>query len=92
MTNEELILWPTLRDLGFVSQAILHGCIADFAHHRFKVAVELDGFHHFTADGKTSDKRRDDLLISHGWIVLHFENRWVRDEFREVVEEIRKHI
>jgi very-short-patch-repair endonuclease len=90
MTNEELILWPTLRDLGFLSQVILCGYVADFSHHHFRVIVELDGAPHFTPSGKQYDKNRDDSLRSHGWKLLHFENKKVRDNFRGVVESIRE--
>lgn len=90
MTNEELKLWPTLKDLGFLSQVILCGFIADFAHHGFRVIVELDGAGHFTPSGKAYDARRNESLKARGWTVLHFENRAIRETFPAVVNSIKQ--
>ncbi len=55
-----------------------------------KLAIELDGQHHYTKQGKILDAERDAFLREQGIRVLRFENKKVFENLKEVLEEIEK--
>ncbi|MCC5952097.1 MAG: DUF559 domain-containing protein [Acidimicrobiia bacterium] len=52
----------------------------DFAYLRYRVIIEIDGFaHHGGRASFHADRRRDQLLAAHGWLVLRFTARDLDD-------------
>jgi very-short-patch-repair endonuclease len=61
----------------------------DLAWPEFKVAVEYDGLWHADTDQFHRDRRRLNLLMGAGWIVLHVTSERLRRDFPGVLKEIR---
>jgi hypothetical protein len=60
----------------------------DIAHPTMKVCVEVDGLSHNTRDRHRADKKRDELLISRGWLVFRFSNQAVMERTEECAREV----
>lgn len=73
----ELLRGKRLMGLRFKRQHALCGYIVDFYCHESRLCIELDGAPHFTVAGRERDVRRDQILESKGFRVLHFENELV---------------
>jgi very-short-patch-repair endonuclease len=58
-------------------QVIVHGYIVDFLFVRQRVVVEVDGYYHFTAKGRTADKIRTGVLTRNGYTVIRYSNSQV---------------
>ena len=65
--------------------------ILDFYCPSEKLAVELDGQHHFTEEGKQHDEERTKYLNSLNIRVVRFANEQVFGNTEGVLEEIRRH-
>jgi len=83
-TDAERILWAALRPLRnqglhFRRQAPIGRYIVDFACHRSKIVVELDGSQHGEDANLRHDAERTMFLNSRGYRVLRF---WNLDVFR----------
>ena len=94
MTTAEATLWKYLKERQlegrkFRRQHSVGNYILDFYCPKEKLAVELDGMHHFTTAGYESDKERDKYLESLGIRVLRFENDEVMKAIENVLEIIR---
>ena len=90
-TEEESWLWRDLRkleDSRFRRQVVIGRFIVDFACHRTRVAVELDGDQHGEAGHRERDQTRDAWLESQGYRVLRFANREVWMESDAVLDAI----
>ncbi|GAA2193149.1 endonuclease domain-containing protein [Micromonospora lupini] len=61
----------------------------DLAWPEFRVAVEYDGQWHADADQLHRDRRRLNLLVGAGWLVLHVTSRRLHAEFPAVLREVR---
>jgi len=59
--------------------------VLDFYCDSAKLAVEIDGYAHATADRPARDERRDGWLLRRGIQTLRIDARDVRDEFDGVV-------
>ncbi|MDG4835510.1 DUF559 domain-containing protein [Micromonospora sp. WMMD967] len=68
------------------SGVVLH---PDLAWPEYRVAVEYDGQWHSDADQLHRDRRRLNLLVSAGWLVLHVTSRRLHGEFPAVLREVR---
>ena len=78
-TDAERRLWRILRifrheGLHFRRQAPIGPYVADFACHRAKLIVELDGSQHAEARNARHDAVRTAFLESRGYRVLRFAN------------------
>lgn len=62
--------------------------ILDFYCPEEKLAVELDGAHHFTEEGLERDLVRTCELETHGIRVLRFENNLVFTDLQHVLDKI----
>ncbi|MBI4801783.1 MAG: DUF559 domain-containing protein [Elusimicrobia bacterium] len=67
MTDAEKLLWLKLRNkqlktCQFYRQKVIGNYIMDFYCPKANLVVELDGGQHYTEEGKTNDKTRDDYL------------------------------
>jgi very-short-patch-repair endonuclease len=78
-TDSERRLWRSLRllkhsGLHFRRQAPIGPYFADFACHRAKLVIELDGGHHASAAQIIHDRQRTKFLQSIGYEVIRFWN------------------
>jgi very-short-patch-repair endonuclease len=93
-TEAERKLWHQLRHLKtegvhFRRQVPLGSAIADFACHRAKLVIELDGGQHSLPANEEADRRRTLLLNAEGYRVLRFWNVDVFQNMDGVIAEIR---
>jgi hypothetical protein len=65
---------------------ILH---PDLAWEEYRVAVEYDGSWHATPEQMRRDRRRLNLLVAEGWLVLHVTSDRLRRDFAGIVREVR---
>ena len=90
-TEEEKHLWYdflSTYDVRFQRQKAIDNFIADFYCHRAKLIIEIDGAQHYTDEGKRKDAFRTTVLEKCGLRVIRFNNREIKDRFREVCEYI----
>jgi very-short-patch-repair endonuclease len=90
MTQAEKKLWWQLRQLPlanshFRRQAAIGPYFADFASHKCRVVIEVDGGGHAEARQMATDKRRTAYLASRGYRVLRFWNNEVLKEIEGVM-------
>lgn len=83
-TPAEVRFWKLIEPLRlggyhFRKQVPLGPYVVDFACHRAKLVVEIDGDSHYTAEGMAKDRLRDADLAQHGFVVLRFANLEVMD-------------
>ncbi|MEZ5811983.1 MAG: endonuclease domain-containing protein [Rhizobiaceae bacterium] len=94
MTDGENKLWRELREFRRLygihvrSQVPIGPYVADFAVHSAKLVIEIDGEHHFTAEGRRRDEIRDAWFRKRGYTVLRFNTGEVSESFDGCVEEI----
>jgi very-short-patch-repair endonuclease len=92
MTDAERKLWRMLKehfhDWHFRKQVPLRHFIADFASHRAKLVIEIDGGQHAEADAY--DAARTRTIESEGYRVLRFWNHDVLQNTDGVVETIQR--
>ena len=79
MTDAERKIWYRLRQIPisnshFRRQATIGPYFADFACHRLKIVIEIDGSQHGEAEGIARDAERSSYLSSRGYRVLRFWN------------------
>lgn len=95
MTPEERHLWyDFLKNLPVTinKQKVIGRYIIDFYCARAKIAVEVDGSQHYSADGKAYDKERDEYLNRQGIRVLRYTNRDIDKNFDGVCADILANI
>ena len=93
MTDAEKKLWWHLRRLPlenghFRRQATIGRYFADFASHRHKLIIEVDGSGHGEAQQVSADAERTAFLNSRGYRVLRFWNNEVLNEIEGVMSAI----
>jgi len=81
-TPAERMLWKYLKNSQlegrkFRRQYSFGNHIVDFYCPSEKLAIELDGAHHFTVAGMESDIKRDAELLLHGIRTIRIENEHV---------------
>ncbi|HNN00875.1 MAG TPA: DUF559 domain-containing protein [Turneriella sp.] len=94
LTPAEASLWNHLKNsqlegMKFRRQHSVGRYILDFYCVAAKLAIELDGAVHNSAEAKLRDKERDAFLLSLEIKVLRFENKRVFDDLDAVLAEIR---
>lgn len=94
LTPAEAKLWLCLKNKQldgkrFRRQFSVGNYILDFYCPEQKLAVELDGKHHFTPEGRMIDDERDLFLSDQGIRVIRFENIRVFQQLENLLEEIR---
>lgn len=65
---------------------------ADLGYRRWKVAIQYEGGHHFTAEQQAKDERRNAAFESAGWIVLRVNRVDLREDFVSFLRRLRLHI
>jgi very-short-patch-repair endonuclease len=93
MTDAERKLWHSLRGhrfqgLGFRRQVPLGPYIADFACHRAKLIVEVDGGQHGFEAHAARDRVRDAWLAGEGYRTLRFSNHDVLRRTESVLDTL----
>jgi very-short-patch-repair endonuclease len=86
-TEVEKKLWqrlrqPPFKQHNFRRQATIGPYFADFASHRLRLVIELDGGQH---SGSKSDKVRTQFLKARGYRVLRFWNNEVLENMSGVL-------
>jgi very-short-patch-repair endonuclease len=61
-------------------------CIADFYFPKIHLVLEVDGYYHFTPEGKAKDKIRNRNLRQLGYRVIHVINSEVDHDFMSVYD------
>ena len=94
MTPAEARLWSMLKGAKvdgrkFRRQHSVGRYILDFYCAAEKLAIELDGSHHFSGAGSAYDRERRSFLEQFGINVIRFENKMVFDEEEWVLGNIR---
>ncbi|MGE5480108.1 MAG: endonuclease domain-containing protein [Chloroflexota bacterium] len=92
-TDEEALLWARLKNsqlMGykFRRQHSVGPYILDFYCPSIKIAIELDGSQHNTADNKEYDKNRDEWLSAVGIKVIRFQNYELKSDLERVLTRI----
>jgi very-short-patch-repair endonuclease len=92
-TEHERWLWTELRGLKrygarFRRQVVLGPYIVDFACHRSKIVIELDGIQHAQTDHKLKDEKRDTWLTHEGFLVLRYWNTELHENLQSVMDGI----
>lgn len=95
LTKPEVILWSCLKGRQFYGYKFRrqHGTgryIVDFYCPRLKLAIELDGGQHFSAEGLAYDKERDRCIRSLGIEVLRIPNSELLGNKAGVLEYLGK--
>jgi very-short-patch-repair endonuclease len=95
MTDAEKKLWWHLRRLPlenghFRRQATIGRYFADFASHRHKLIIEVDGGGHGEDHQIAADAERTAYLQSRGYRVLRFWNNEVLNEIEGVMSVIHE--
>ncbi|MDP2388164.1 MAG: endonuclease domain-containing protein [Bacteroidota bacterium] len=95
LTSSEATLWLLLKNKQldgrrFRRQYSVGSYILDFYCPSEKLAIELDGAHHFTPEGLENDRIRDEYLNSLGIRVLRIENKLVFEIQEQVLNYIRE--
>ena len=96
-TSAEAILWTCLQGrklLGkkFRRQVGIGRYIVDFFCPECRLAIELDGAPHFSANVDMYDTERTNYLERQGIKVIRFENRTVHHDIELVLEIIRENL
>ena len=63
--------------------------ILDFYCPKAKLAIELDGKHHYTIDGTNADEIRTEYLQNQGITVIRFENKELWENPEGVINTIQ---
>jgi very-short-patch-repair endonuclease len=79
LTDAERRLWYLLRGhrlegIGFRRQVPIGPYVVDFASHRMRLVIELDGGQHAESGASKRDRTRDEFLASEGYRVLRLWN------------------
>jgi very-short-patch-repair endonuclease len=93
MTAAERKAWQSLRRLKpqgfhFRRQVIIAPYIVDFACHKNRLIVEIDGESHVSELAKHKDLKRTQFLKSQGYTVLRFWNNDVFENIDGMVDAI----
>ena len=95
MTKEERRLWyECLKQLPVTvnRQKVIGRYIVDFYCAAAKVVIELDGSQHFDEAAMAADRERDAYLEGLGLTVLRYTNLEVNRKFKDVYEDVYRHI
>jgi very-short-patch-repair endonuclease len=95
MIPAEAALWKVLQrsqldGRKFRRQHSVDGHILDFYCPSEKLAIELDGAHHYTVNGIENDAERTAALSVYNIRVIRFENKEVFEQLDLVLEQIRQ--
>ena len=95
--DQERRLWFQLRELKplgyhFRRQVPIRGYFLDFAEHRARPAIEIDGSQHGADEHQARDAIRDLALAREGYRVVRFWTGDVREDIGRVVETVLREL
>jgi very-short-patch-repair endonuclease len=87
----EKALWAALRELkdNWRRQVPIGPYVADFAHHRCRLIIEVDGYYHTLPETTERDAVRTAWLTAEGYNLVRFPEKTVRDDLYTVIDQIR---
>jgi len=90
-TLAEKALWAALRELkdNWRRQVPIGSYVADFAHHRSGLIIEVDGYYHSLPETIERDAVRTAWLNEAGYSLVRFPEKTVRDDLYTVIDQIR---
>jgi very-short-patch-repair endonuclease len=96
LTPAEAALWVMLKGKQlegrkFRRQHSIGNYIVDFYCPSEKLAIELDGDHHFSSGGYELDQEKEECLKKNGIRIIRFENDEVFKATQAVLDDIIKH-
>lgn len=68
------LIQPLRTQFHFRKQVKMGRYVVDFASHKAKLVVEIDGDTHYVGNAPERDRERDRVLEAHGYRVLRFTN------------------
>jgi very-short-patch-repair endonuclease len=74
----------------FRRQAPIGPYVVDFASHRYRLVIEVDGGQHAAAAGRTRDKRKERFLRQRGYRILRFWNNEVLENLEGCLALVRQ--
>ncbi len=97
MTKAETVLWTRLREANghgykFRRQHPIGPYVADFAHVRGMLVIEIDGETHGSAEEIDHDRRRDEYMKARGWTVVRFPNVEVHENVDGLIEHLTRRL
>ncbi|MEF9426891.1 MAG: endonuclease domain-containing protein [Candidatus Mariimomonas ferrooxydans] len=97
MTDAEKLLWSQLRrkqlkNIQFYRQRIIGNYIVDFYCPKANLVIELDGGQHYTDNGISKDRIRDNYIKKQGLRVLRFSDRDLFNNLNGIIEKIYEHL
>ena len=90
-TEAEKKIWDRLlRNFKFpvLRQRPIDNFIVDFYCSKLKLVIEIDGAAHFTDDGRSADKEREQILNGYELKVIRFSDHEVLRGFSTVCEKL----
>jgi len=93
-TEGEKKLWRVLRSwkqqfgLHVRRQVPIGPYVADFAIHSIRLVIEVDGEHHFTAEGIRKDEIREQFLSDAGYRTIRVNTGDLEEAFDGSIEKI----
>src|SRR5262249_33479203 len=95
MTRAKTLLWRYIKahrvdGFSFRRQGPMRGYIVYVVCHSARLIVELDGESHDFQSRVRSDAKRDEWLVTQGYLVLRFTNEQVLTNLEGVIQTIRK--
>lgn len=93
MPTPEILLWNKLRGkqlngLKFRRQYSIGNYIIDFYCPERRLAIEIDGDSHYSAQAEIKDKKRDYFVEEHGITTLRFTNKEIINNLEGVLINI----
>lgn len=97
MTDAEYCLWSRVRrkqlkDRQFYRQKNIGHYIVDFYCPSAKLIIEVDGGQHYSKQGQTQDRIRDEYLSRLGFKVLRVSDKEVLGDINGVLQRIYEHL
>ena len=89
MTKEERRVWYDYikhKPIKVLRQKVVENYILDFYYPPKKIAIELDGSQHYTADGMLKDEIRTEHIAQYGITVYRIPNNAVNWNFEGVCQ------
>ena len=86
-TDEEKKVWYQIlkgRKPKFHRQRIIGNYIVDFYCPELRLAIEIDGFQHYSEESAIYDNKRTDYILKQDIYILRFDNSDVNKDFEHV--------
>ncbi len=93
MTLPEVRLWVRLKQRGllgykFRRQHPIGPYIVDFYCPKLRLAIELDGGHHFEPEQRAYDRLRQRFIKNAGVLVIRYTNADINTDINAVIEDL----